>query len=186
MSRNVLRIPAVICIALMVAAATIIPSGLNSVSANGATRSVVKNARVGPYELQVGILPGNPKVGNLHLSILVKDAEVGAPITDAIIMVMATGPAGATDVSPVQATNTPQGPQFYDVDLPLDMEGSWTLTLETNSSLGKANLEFPLEVTKTRGFNPLFPIAGAVAFLALTVWAWNRIHSRRRRHRQGA
>ena len=123
------RLPTAALIVLVLAAALVISSELGQVSANGGTRLVVKNERVGPYELQVGILPGSPKVGNLHLSILVKDAAAGATITSATITVMARGPEGATNVSLVQATNTPQSPQFYDGDIPLDTEGSWTLTL---------------------------------------------------------
>ena len=53
---------------LAAAALLIFAHGPLAVHANGGTRPVVKNERVGPYELEVGILPGSPRVGNLHLS----------------------------------------------------------------------------------------------------------------------
>ena len=93
---------------------------------------MVQDARAGPYQLQVGILPGSPKVGNLHLSITVQDAENETIITDAIVLVAAKGPVGAADVAPVQAVSSPLSPQSYEVDIPLDTAGSWTVTLETD------------------------------------------------------
>lgn len=183
MRGNAWRLPTAALIVLVLAAALVISSELGQVSANGGTRLVVKNERVGPYELQVGILPGRPKVGNLHLSILVKDSEAGVTITDAIVMVTVVGPEGATNVGLVQATNTPQNPQFYDVDILLDTEGSWTLTLETDSHLGKASLDAPLEVTASGGFNLVWVAGGAVVVISLSFWAWDRIRSRRRQRR---
>lgn len=184
MRRDFLMVAGVIGLVILAAVTTASPYETNTASANGATRKVVNNARAGPYELQVGVLPGSPKVGNLHLSIQVKDAADGSNITDAIIMVMATGPAGATYVSPVQATNTPQRPQAYDVDISLDIEGSWILTLEMDSDLGKADLEVPLEVREPGGFNLFFPIAVAAVALSFVIWGWNGIRGRLRRRNQ--
>ena len=176
------RILLVISIVFALSIPLVFPHQMKTVFANGAAHAVVKNAKVGPYELRVGILPGSPKVGNLHLSILVKNAETGATINRATVMVMATGPTGATDVSPMQATNTPQSPQFYDVNIPLDTVGSWVLTVDTDSSLGKASLDLSLEVTESGGLNVVWILAGVVAILAVTFWAWGRIHSRRSRN----
>ena len=154
--------------------------------ANGTTRPVVKNERVGPYDLEVGILPGTPRVGNLHFSILVNDAEAGEPITDALVTIAASGPPDSTSVGPVRALNTPQNPQFYDADVPLDMEGSWTFTLEVVAEPGKASLELPMEVSRPGGFSVAFVAAAAVALLAISIWTWDRIRRRRRRRRQSA
>ena len=152
--------------------------------ANGNTRPVIKNERVGPYDLQVGILPGTPRVGNLHFSILVNNAESGEPITDALVTVAANGPLNATSVGPVQALNTPQIPQFYDVDIPLDMEGSWIFTMAVATDLGEASLELPLEVSSPSGFSVAFVAAVAIALLAVSIWTWDRIRRWRRRRRQ--
>ena len=86
------------------------------ISTIGGTRSLTKNERMVPYEIQVGILTGAPSVGNLHLSILVKDPE-----TRATIMVMAAGPEVATNVGPIRAINASLSSQLYDLDIPLDM-----------------------------------------------------------------
>ena len=167
-------------VALLLAVAPLDGFTTSSAQANGGTRAVVQNARAGPYELQVGIFPGKPTVGNLHLSILVKDAEAGTPFTEATIMVAAQGPAGATDVAPVQATTTPQSPQFYDVDIHLDVEGNWILTLDMDSRLGQASLDVPLEVTAGGGLNLVWLLVGAVAVVALGIWLTDRIRARRK------
>ena len=138
--------------------------------ANGATVPVVKNERAGPYELEVGILPGSPRVGNLHLSILVRDSQAGGFITNAIVTVGAQGPPAATSVGPAQAVNTRDAPQFYDLDIPLDTEGEWTLLLNVNSELGQAELPLPIEVTKSGGFSFAFLITVGVALLAALFW----------------
>lgn len=154
--------------------------------ANGTTRPVVKNERVGPYDLEVGILPGTPRVGNLHFSILVNDAEAGEPITDALVTIAATGPPDSTGVGPVRALTTIQSPQFYEADVSLDMEGLWTFTLEVVAEPGEASLELPMEVSKPGGFSVAFVAAVAVALLALSIWTWDRVRRRRRRRRQEA
>lgn len=153
-------------------------TGLSPVSANGATRAVVQDARAGPYQLQVGILPGSPKVGNLHLSIIVQDAQNETIITDAVVLVAAKGPAGAADVAPVQAANTPLSPQSYEVDISLDAAGSWVVTLETDGRLGQASLDLPMEVTEPDGLPVAWLAAGVVAATALGVWTWRRVRRR--------
>ena len=154
--------------------------------ANGSTRPVVKNERVGPYDLEVGILPGTPRVGNLHFSVLVNDAEAGEPIIDALVTIAASGPPDSTNVGPVQALSTIQSPQFYEADVPLDMEGRWTFTLEVAAEPGEASLELPMEVSRPSGFSVAFVAAVAVALLAVSIWTWDRIRRRRRRRRQEA
>ena len=149
--------------------------------ANGGSRPLVTNAISGPYELQIGIFPGDPKVGNLHVSIQVNAADGGAPVTDATVLVSASGPPGAADMPPVQAVNMPQSPQFYETDLPLDAVGSWTLTVETESGLGPAGLEIPFQVTEPDGIDIIFVIAGGVALIALSLWILERIGKRQKR-----
>lgn len=164
-------IPRTLTIALLLvtALAFFIP-GNETAQANGGTRPVVTNQTVGPYKLQVGIFPGKPRVGNLHLSIIIEDAAGGEVLTNATVFVSLAGPAGATGVGPVAAANTPQNPQFYDVDMPLDMVGAWTLTLVTDSHLGKASLDVPLEVAEPEGFDLIFLLAGVVAIVAIVLW----------------
>ena len=155
--------------------------GPDQALANGGSRPLVTDAISGPYKLQIGIFPGDPKVGNLHVSIQVNSADGNAPVTDATVVVSAAGPLGAADVPPVQAVNMPQSPQFYETDLPLDTVGSWTLTVDTQSGLGPASLDIPFQVTEPDGIDILFLVAGGVALIALTLWILERIGKRQKR-----
>ena len=166
---------------LFTAAWLALADGPDLALANGGSRPLVTDAISGPYELQIGIFPGDPKVGNLHVSIQVNAADGGAPVTDATVMVSASGPVGAANVPPVQAVNMPQSPQFYETDLPLDTVGSWTLKVETQSGLGPASLGIPFQVTEPDGIDILFLVAGGVALVALTLWVLERIGKRQKR-----
>ena len=81
----------------------------------------------------------------------------------------------------MQAVNTPQNPRFYDLDILLDMVGSWTLTLEIDGPLGKSSMHVPMHVAEPEGLDLLYPLAGTVAILTLAVWLWDRISARRKR-----
>ena len=156
------------------------------VHANGATKELVRSERAGPYELRVSISPGTPRVGNLHLSIQVKDAARGEILTRGAVTVTANGPEGATDVGPVRANTSPDSPQFYDIDIPLDAVGRWNFTLDIEGELGDAVLEVPLDVSGAEGFNLIFLLAVAIALLALAIWTWDRVRGRRWRRGQKA
>ncbi len=151
------------------------------VHGNGATVAIVKNRQAGPYEIEVGILPGAPKVGNLHLSILVRDLERGNSITDAQVQAAAVGPEGATDYGPAPALNTRATPQFYEADIPLDVVGAWTLTLEVDGGLGRESISLPIEVTEGSGFSLAFIAALGIAFLALAIWLVGLVRKKGRR-----
>ena len=166
---------------LFIAAWLALADGPDLALANGGSRPLVTDAISGPYELQIGIFPGDPKVGNLHVSIQVNAADGGAPVTDATVMVSASGPVGAANVPPVQAVNMPQSPQFYETDLPLDTVGSWTLKVETQSGLGPASLGIPFQVTEPDGIDIIFVVAGGVALVALSLWILERIGKRQKR-----
>ena len=153
------------------------------VSANGATRVIVDDERAGPYLLRVGILPGSPKVGVLHVSILVQDAAGKATVSDATVMMAATGPEDSSSRAPVRALNQPQSPQLYEGNINLDVPGIWTLKLNTDSNLGKGSLLVHLEVTESTGFNSLFIAVGVVVVLIVGSLIWSEAQRNRRRSR---
>jgi hypothetical protein len=155
--------------------------GVGPVFANGGSRPLVTSARSGPYELQIGVLPGSPKVGDLHLSIQLTDAGGGPPITDAAITLAATGPDGAEDVPPVRAMIHPHSPEFYDADIHLDTAGNWILTVETRGGLGDASLDVPFEVSEADGIDIVLILAGGVALLAAGLWLFDRMANWRKR-----
>ena len=167
------------CLAwLLIALALGLAQGAGTAMANGGTRTLVKDEKAGPYELRVGISPGAPTVGVMHLSVIVRDPVGDKAITGATVMVSVTGPEGATPFGPVPALSTPNAPEFYDLNIPLDAEGAWALDLMIDGPLGPGNLVLPLQVTSSGGFSLVFLAAAAIALLAASVWTWDRIKRR--------
>ena len=150
------------------------------VSANGATRLIINDVREGPYLFRVGILPGSPKVGNLHLSVRIQSAEGDDIIHDGRMIIQATGPEPGMTAGPVKATNRPDNPQVFDADITMTALGTWTMTLETDSELGEATLVVPLQVTEAGGFNLLIVAVIAVVVLAVGALGWSQLKQRKR------
>ena len=170
-------------VALLAVLIAVVTSGTASVAlANGAARIIVQDQPVGPYVLRVGIVPGTPTVGLLHLSILVRDAAAEAPVTAAAVSVVAVGPEGSGGPFRMDALNSLGNPQLYEGNLSLDVMGSWVLTLETDSPLGNATLEVPIEVRESSPINLTFIMLGAAVVLVAAALFWSqRLRSRRRR-----
>ena len=146
-------------------------------SANGAVRLVVIDEMAGPYLLRVGVLPGDPTLGPLHVSILIPDATGETAVEDATVSVAAAGPGAA---SQTDAVNSPQNPQLYEGNLYLDALGEWSLTLDIESSLGEARHVFPVRARAERGFNLMFVIVAAVAVLIVVSLVASQVQRRRR------
>ena len=64
-------------------------------SANGAVRLVVIDEVAGPYLLRVGVLPGDPTIGPLHVSTLIQDATGDTAVDAAMVRVSIAGPPAA-------------------------------------------------------------------------------------------
>ena len=149
-------------------------------SANGAVRLVVIDEVAGPYLLRVGVLPGDPTLGPLHVSILIQDATGETAVEDATVNVAATGPGAP---SQTEAVNSPQSPQLYEGNLYLDALGEWSLTLDIDSSLGQAIHAFEVRATAEGGFNLMFVIAAAAAVLVVGSLVLSQLQRRRRLRR---
>ena len=173
--RAMTMVMAVACAALVL--------GQGTVLANGATKLVLEDVQAGPYLLQVGIIPGSPKVGNLHLSIEVCDAATEAPVTDAQVFISAVGPEDATSVPSTAAQSPLTGQNFYEADIWLDAEGSWIVTMHIDAAQGLATQDVPLEVT-SGGISLALLAAILVFILAVSIWTWDRIKGRRRRQQR--
>ncbi len=174
------KIWALLGIILLISTAVASPIRPDQVFANGATRLIVNDVKEGPYLFRVGILPGSPKVGNLHLSVLIQSADGDDIIDDGQMIIQATGPEAGMTAGPVQATNAPLNPQVFDADITLTDLGTWSMTLETVSELGEATLVVPLQVTETGGFNLLIVLVIAVIVVAIAALVWSQMQQRKR------
>ena len=161
----------------------ILATGLfaGTASANGAVRLVVIDEVAGPYLLRVGVLPGDPTIGPLHVSTLIQDATGDTAVDDATVLVSIAGPGSPAQA---QAVNSPQGPQLYEANLLLDALGQWSVTLEIDSSLGPADHTFVVRATEEGGFNIMFIIVAVAAALLVGTLVWSQLQRRRRLARE--
>ena len=150
---------------------------VGAVSANGSVRLVVIDEVAGPYQLRVGVLPGNPIAGPLHLSIRIVEAEGGAEVHDAAVRISANGPG---TVSRGEAVNSPQTPQLYEGNLWLDALGDWTISLEIDGAPGAATHTFDVRASNESRFNLMFVIVAVAAALLVASLLWSQIQRRRR------
>ena len=164
-------------LALFVALALAAGIYTGTASANGAVRLVVIDEAAGPYLLRVGVLPGDPTLGPLHVSILIQDAAGEVAVDGASVQATATGPGSATQT---RAENSPQSPQLYEGNLYLDALGDWTLTLDIDSSLGPASHTFGILATAEGGINLMWVIAVVVVVLVVGSLALSQLQRRRR------
>ena len=102
--------------------------------------------RGGGYEMVVGVLPERPRVGVVHVTITLLDAESGDPVSDARINVVAHDELGNARYQ-ARAVNTPAAPRHYDANFTIESEGNWMLVVEVQSDrLNLATFNVPLSV----------------------------------------
>ena len=183
-----MAIKSVVAVAAIAALLAAVASGwgAGAAQANGAARIIVQDRQAGPFLLRVGIVPGTPTVGLLHLSVLVQDAAGETAVTDAAVSVVAVGPEGSGGPVRMEAANSLQSPQLYEGNLSLDALGAWILTVDTESPLGQATLEVPIEVQESSPFNLMFVILGVAVALIAGVLLWSQLQRSRRRSTGGA
>ena len=174
---------ATLTVSFLLAVASLTVLAPRESAANGAVRVIVNDAPAGPYLVTVGILPGSPTVGLVHVSIRVLDAAAETPVGDATVTVTATGPVPSAGPAQIKAANTPQSPHLYEGFVTLDAVGQWSLQVETESPLGRGTLETPIQVTEGGRLNLFYVVLGVavVGIAGLLVWTrWKR-RSRTRR-----
>ena len=117
------------------------------VSANGDSVEIFRE-RSGPYEIVLGVLPQQPTVGTIHLTITPIDAQTSDPIENSKITIVAYDPGGEPAYQ-VRALNTPNNPMYYDANLTISIPGIWTLKLFIESEvLGNITVNVPLTVER--------------------------------------
>lgn len=145
--------------------------------ANGRA-TLVSSQEQGPYRIDVSIIPGQAVLFNTHVSILIRSLVDEAIITQASVMVSATGPEGGTDLGPTPALNS-FTPQFFEMDLPFDMVGNWAVKVDVDSEMGQESIQLNLDV-REGGTNQNWLLMAALVFviLAVGIFSWDKVKGR--------
>lgn len=119
----------------------------SEVNANGDSVEIFRE-RSGPYEVVLGVLPQQPTVGTIHLTITPIDAQTSEPVKNSQITIVAYDPSGKPAYK-VRALNTPNNPTYYDANLTVPKPGIWILKLSIeNELLGNITINAPLTVER--------------------------------------
>ncbi len=122
----------------------------------------------GPYEIGLGTIPNPPTVGAIHLSITVTDVEREAPVLDAVVTVTGTGPGeDAPKTGPLEASNSPTDPVYYETTAPVESLGAWTFMVTVDGEPGRATASFVLEVVELNPVLQVITWVTVVLFFAL-------------------
>ena len=149
---------------LLAAAALTLAAAAQPLLANGRVLRFDRQD-AGPYQVSLGTIPDTPIIGNLHLTMTIKDTASDAYVLDALVTVTGQGPSGgAALIGPVQASTNLRDPTFYDVNTAVDELGPWIFTVRIEAGPGEAQAAFSVEV---REANPLGAIAVLAGLLAL-------------------
>jgi len=151
--------------------------GYQGVSANGGA-TLISSQEQGAYRIDVSMSPGQSIVGTNHVSVLIVDLARDKPVTVATVNIFAAGPAGSTGIGPIPAPND-FSPQFFETNLPFDMQGDWRLTVEIVAANGNETVTVPLAVTEGGRINLIILAVIAVATLTVVIWTWDRIKAGR-------
>ena len=143
-------------------------------SANGRAAQVSSQEK-GPYRIDVSILPGQAVVADTHVSVMVLSLESQEPLTDATVILFATGPDGSAELGPIPALND-VNPQFLETNLTCDLAGNWKIKVHVDSDLGAESIVFTLDVDDAGGdINWILVAAGAVVILTVAIWTRDRV-----------
>ncbi|MCL0105215.1 FixH family protein [Dehalococcoidia bacterium] len=144
--------------------------------ANGSVKIYEKRI-ISSYEIGLGTVPSSPAVGVTHFAIYVKDMDTGYLLDDVDVIFTATDDELGKQISPIEMTNSLMDPNYYELDLNFETEGTWTVRLIVNMESSSHEVNYQVSVRKP---NPIIPILTAavlllfLVILGLSARAWVR------------
>ncbi|MDA1256830.1 MAG: hypothetical protein O3C10_03185 [Chloroflexi bacterium] len=121
----------------------------------------------GPFVIAVRILPLQPLVGQLHLTITVDLLETGEPVEDARIRVTGRIQEGGATPLFSPALNIPTERKYYDANFDIEDDGIWNFEVEVSSDAGEGTVLTPVSIARrVRGES--LGVAGTLMFVLVT------------------
>ncbi|MEE8363683.1 MAG: hypothetical protein V3S18_06405 [Dehalococcoidia bacterium] len=164
-------------------------AGGRSVSAHGDGTEIARE-EAGPFIVGFRILPLQPLVGRLHVTVTIEDTLTGAPVVDARVEMTARPRAAGAAALFSPALNSPAEPRFYDANFEIEDSGLWDFEVVVAHERGGGNLDVPVFIgRRARGGGP--GLAGTAIFALVTLAlaggaGWIAWTARRRGRRRGA
>ena len=123
---------------------------------NGAVQTYQKKTS-GSYEIGIGTVPPSPYPGVIHFAVYVADSLTGDRYSDVDVNLRGTLPAiERQEIGSQEMQNSLLDPFYYELDVNVQHEGLWQITINVSGSDGAGEATFLIEVVAR---NPLLPIA---------------------------
>mgnify|MGYP001417013536 CR=1 FL=1 len=143
----------------------------STVEANGQTAPILETT-LGPYRVEISVSPATPRVGNLHMVIVLWTVEGREPVNNASVRVSALGPAPESMmVDPIETFSVAPTLNSYDLNIPLHQEGEWGFIVDITENDRLTRVEFPLNVESGGIYLGLgLVLIAAVPLLVAVAW----------------
>lgn len=96
----------------------------------------------GPYRLAIITDPSSLSLGSVRFKVTVHNFESGDPVPDAKVVIRAKHEVDGTE-GWANALNTPSNPERYEAQMELDGPGTWLMSIDVASSLGRVQVAIP-------------------------------------------
>lgn len=146
--------------------AVLFVAGSEGAAAHGDGTEIFRQAD-GPFVIAVRILPLQPLVGQLHLTVTVDLLETGEPVENARVRVTGRFQDGVATALFSPALNIPTERRYYDANFDLDDGGNWNFEVEVTADAGEGSVVTPVFIARrVRGES--LGLAGTLMFAVVT------------------
>lgn len=142
----------------------------------GGRRVRLDDEVVGPYLVRVVTSPTPPRVENLYVEVRIQDARSSQVILDAQVTIL-TSPEGeptptlrevAThDIAPI--------PTEYAAHLVIPEAGLWKITIQIDSNLGPAEVDFLARVSEPSSIGVIFAVGAPIVGIVILAMIFLRL-----------
>jgi len=140
--------------------------GTERVQAHGAGTEIFREVD-GPFVIAVRILPLQPLVGKLHLTVTVDFLETGESVEDARVRVTGRHQEGSATPLFSPALNVPTERHFYDANFDIEDAGTWDFEVEVESDAGEGRVRAPVSIAR-RVRGETLGLPGTMIFVLVT------------------
>jgi hypothetical protein len=138
----------------------------------------------GPYRIDVIANPSNLSLGSVRYTVMVFNARDARPVSNAQVVVRARHQEEGVE-GWATALNTPVAPERYQAQIELDRPGTWLMSIDVTSPLGRVEVEVPSQQVPV----PRQSRAGDLVFIGIfgvlvlgggyLVWSIRRVQQKR-------
>ena len=149
-----------------------------SAEANGKSIPIFSSAE-GPYKIQFRVSPPTPKVGKLHVVLVIQYLATGDPVDSALVNITALGPSpDRIELDSLQLYDPESKSNWYEADLLIPQAGTWQLNAKINHEDQVTSVNIPIVVESWNvDTEILVLVASSLPLLVATAWYFRRKYS---------